>query len=94
MNFLSHILTGQLLEKDTSFEDDETSSKDTWYLRFIKNNRRLVAMAIPAIFFHLIWWGLAIRYNFWHHFEDKYYMTITMAFGSIIAGENAKKIKN
>ena len=91
---LSYTTTGQLLEKDTSFDDEETSAKETWYFRFMKNYPRLVAMAIPALFFHFIWWSLEFRYNLWHHFVDKYYMTITMAFGSILAGKNVKKKKS
>lgn len=52
--------------------------------------RRLKGVLAPAIFFHLIWWSYMIEHNKFHLFEEKYYMTITMIFGSMIAGATSE----
>jgi len=52
--------------------------------------RRLKGVLMPAIFFHLIWWSYMIKHDHFHLFEDKYYMTITMIFGSMIAGATSE----
>jgi len=50
------------------------------------NHRRHIGLILPALFFHFWWWGVFIKYDLWHLFKEKYFMTITMIFGSIIAG--------
>eukprot|EP00240_Pyramimonas_obovata_P004990 CAMPEP_0118931978 /NCGR_PEP_ID=MMETSP1169-20130426/8874_1 /TAXON_ID=36882 /ORGANISM="Pyramimonas obovata, Strain CCMP722" /LENGTH=404 /DNA_ID=CAMNT_0006874561 /DNA_START=81 /DNA_END=1295 /DNA_ORIENTATION=+ len=52
--------------------------------------RRLKGVVMPAIFFHLCWWSYMIKHDLFHLFEDKYYMTITMVFGSMIAGATSE----
>lgn len=52
--------------------------------------RRLKGVLMPAFFFHLIWWSYMIKHDLFHLFEDKYYMTITMIFGSMIAGATSE----
>ncbi len=64
------------------------SDETPWHVRLLVRHRRLLGLALPAAFFHFCWWGIAFRYNLWHLFRDKYFMSITMAFGSIIAGES------
>ena len=59
-----------------------------WHKRIIIRQRRLVGLVIPAAVFHALWWGIAIKYNVWHHFTDKYFIAITMIFGSMIAGQD------
>ena len=58
-----------------------------WHRKLMVKHRRIVGLLIPAGFFHFCWWGIAFRYNLWHLFETKWPMTITMIFGSMIAGE-------
>lgn len=53
-------------------------------------HRRLKGVLMPAAFFHLIWWSYMIKHDLFHLFEDKYYMTITMIFGSMIAGATSE----
>ena len=48
--------------------------------------RKLLGLALPALFFNLAWWAIMIKNDYWHLFPDKYYMSITMIFGSLIAG--------
>jgi len=52
--------------------------------------RRLKGVLMPAIFFHVCWWSYMIKHELFHLFEDKYYMTITMIFGSMIAGATSE----
>lgn len=48
--------------------------------------RKALAFMIPAIIFHFGWWAVMIKNDYWHLFPDKYVMSITMIFGSMIAG--------
>ncbi|XP_031560130.1 uncharacterized protein LOC116296266 isoform X2 [Actinia tenebrosa] len=57
-----------------------------WYKVVLVKHRRVVGLLLPALFFHFFWWGIFIKYDLWHLFLDKYYMSITMIFGSMIAG--------
>merc|ERR1719504_442227 len=45
---------------------------------------------MPAIFFHVCWWSYMIKHDLFHLFEEKYYMTITMIFGSMLAGATSE----
>lgn len=57
-----------------------------WHERLIVKHRRLVGVAIPFIFYQVIWWSSAINYDFWSLFPERYFISITMIFGSMIAG--------
>ena len=61
-----------------------------WYSKIIVKHRRLVGVLIPFTIVHFIWWTCAFRYNYWELFPDRYFMSITMIFGSLIAGDNDK----
>lgn len=55
--------------------------------------RRLKGVLMPALFFHAIWWSYMIKHDLFRNenlFEDKYYMSITMIFGSMIAGATSE----
>ena len=58
-----------------------------WHERLIVKHRRLVGVAIPFIFYQVIWWSSAINYDFWSLFPERYFISITMIFGSMIAGK-------
>ena len=58
-----------------------------WHERLIVKHRRLVGVAIPFIFYQVLWWSCAIEYSFWSLFPDRYFISITMIFGSMIAGK-------
>ncbi|XP_013381493.1 uncharacterized protein LOC106152450 [Lingula anatina] len=57
-----------------------------WYKIFMVRYRRIVAFAIPVTIIMFAWLSIMIRYNFWGLFTDKYFMTITMVLGSLVAG--------
>ena len=48
--------------------------------------RKLLAFALPALVFHFAWWAIAINNNLFYLFPQRYEMSITMIFGSMIAG--------
>lgn len=65
---------------------------------FLGRNRRVFGLLIPAVFFHIIWWSYMAREDLWHLFTEqsgakmipRYYMSITMMFGSMIAGSTSE----
>ncbi|XP_013411580.1 uncharacterized protein LOC106174526 [Lingula anatina] len=57
-----------------------------WYKKFMVKHRRIVAFAIPVSVIMFAWLSIMIRYNYWGLFTDKYFMTITMVLGSLVAG--------
>mmetsp|Transcript_15140 Transcript_15140/g.19849 ORF Transcript_15140/g.19849 Transcript_15140/m.19849 type:complete len:394 (-) Transcript_15140:478-1659(-) len=72
----------------------EVSPDAPWHVR----HRRAIAMFTPAIIFHLAWWTfMGITDNF-YLFNDRageggvprWYMTLTMLFGSMIAGATSE----
>lgn len=81
-----YFLEGQALTSTQAQALETFDPSAPWYQRLIVKHRRLVGVAIPFIFFQVIWWSCAIKYNFWSLFPDRYFMSITMVFGSMIAG--------
>lgn len=79
-------VSGQALTSTQAQALETLDPSAPWYQRLIVKHRRLVGVAIPFIFFQVIWWSCAIKYNFWSLFPDRYFMSITMVFGSVIAG--------
>lgn len=65
----------------------KASDKGTpWHIRMLAKYRRLISVAIPFLLVQVVWWTCAVKYDFWKYFPDKYFMSITMVFGSLIAG--------
>mmetsp|Transcript_26 Transcript_26/g.31 ORF Transcript_26/g.31 Transcript_26/m.31 type:complete len:418 (+) Transcript_26:135-1388(+) len=72
----------------------EISPDAPWYIK----HRRLLSMLAPAILFHIGWWSYMGRTNQFYLFNDKagegevprWYMTVTMLFGSMIAGATSE----
>ena len=87
-------LKGQALTA-TQTQALETLCADApWYKKLIVKHRRLVGVAIPFTFFQVIWWSCAVKYNFWSLFPDRFFMSITMIFGSMIAGKKRGNFTN
>ena len=55
--------------------------------RLLIKQRRVIGLLTPALFVHFFWWAFMIQFALWAYFKTKYYMTITMIFGSMVAGE-------
>ncbi|KAJ7353840.1 hypothetical protein OS493_032115 [Desmophyllum pertusum] len=81
-----YFLEGQALTTTQTQALEKLGPNAPWHERLIVKHRRLVGVAIPFIFFQVIWWSSAFKYNFWRYFPDKFYISITMIFGSMIAG--------
>lgn len=67
-------------------------------LRFVRH-RRLVAFASPGVIAHIIWWSYAfLNPSTFDLFTDvtgenetpNWYMCVTMAFGSMVAGATSE----
>ena len=79
---------GQALTTTQTKALEKLDPNAPWHERLIVKHRRLVGVAIPFVFYQVLWWSCAINYNFWQHFPDRYWISITMIFGSMIAGRN------
>ena len=55
--------------------------------RILVQHRRLLGVAIPFVFYQVLWWSCFIKYDFKSLFGDRYFISITMIFGSMIAGK-------
>jgi len=83
-----YFMEGQSLHDGTRRSD----SNAPWYVRY----RQLIGMAIPFCFFHIIWWSYMITNNEFYLFTQvvdhhpRYYMSITMIFGSLVGGATSE----
>ncbi|XP_013410247.1 uncharacterized protein LOC106173617 [Lingula anatina] len=57
-----------------------------WYQKAMILHRRIIGILIPSSLFLFIWLTIMAKRNLWHLFNEKYFMSITMVFGSLIAG--------
>ena len=78
-----YFLEGQSLNKSA----EKTLEVDHQKLPFHERYRKYLAFVIPFVFWHAIWWSLAIRYNFFQLYPTRYEMAVTMIFGATVAGE-------
>ena len=65
----------------------------TWTEKLLVKHRRLVGILTPLIFFELCWWCLAVKWNYFALFPDRYILSITMIFGATVAGKLAYSTK-
>lgn len=84
--FKKYFWEGQKLA-DTQHEALKNLPKDaSMWTKLVVKHRLLVGILIPLLFFEILWWLLAIRHNYFEYFPSRYLLTITMIFGSTIAG--------
>lgn len=72
--------------KEDEDDEDLNTSGNLSRERFLEKYRRLIAVLIPFLIVQFAWWAYAIRHSVWSKFEERYAMTVTMIFGSIVAG--------
>ena len=48
---------------------------------------RQVGILIPLTLYHFWWWAVMIHYNLWYNFKDKYFMSLVMILGGLVAGK-------
>lgn len=73
---------------------DSTYNPDAGWVKY----RKPIAMFTPALIVHIVWWTLMIKNDWFYLFTEasggrdkpRYYMSITMIFGSMIAGATAE----
>ncbi|KAJ1460410.1 sulfite exporter TauE/SafE-domain-containing protein [Pelagophyceae sp. CCMP2097] len=100
---LKYFCEGQLLDKKLSAKLEASDKELPWTIKY----RKQIAMAIPLVFVHVIWWTAMVRWNSFHLFTDQvgkqpqyrklchsgvrpWYMSVTMIFGSMIAGATSE----
>ncbi|CAM9652097.1 unnamed protein product, partial [Hapterophycus canaliculatus] len=86
----SKLWEGQTLKGDAAKNSDPSAS---WFAR----HRRLVAFISPGVIAHMIWWTYAATHpSTFDLFSDvtadtpNWYMCVTMAFGSMVAGATSE----
>ncbi|CAH1778996.1 unnamed protein product [Owenia fusiformis] len=57
-----------------------------WYTIALVKYRRFVGPAISATVVYFLWLAYMIKWNMWYLFVERYEMSVTMVFGSLIAG--------
>jgi hypothetical protein len=53
-----------------------------------------IGILIPLAFFEICWWVLAVRWDYFSLFHDRYLLSITMVFGATVAGKLSSKDVN
>lgn len=82
------IFAGQLHEKSPEvIGDDPDNPPVNGWRKYFDNSKRLIGLMVPVCITLILWFALVIRNNYWHHFNESWYMTVTMVFGSLIAGQ-------
>lgn len=81
---------GQLLDAKREAKLEAIDDGSPLLARIYKHHRKKIAMAIPATAIYIIWLGLMMQNDYWYVFKDKYYMSITMVFGSMFAGATSE----
>lgn len=82
-------LTGQLYQTETEVETGSDAEDDVSRQEGGERRRKVLGFIIPGLLFHFFWWAYMIRNNTWSVFNDKYFMSIVMIFGSAIAGKQS-----
>ncbi len=85
-----YVLVGQQLYKSAAIVDENAP----FYVR----HRRLLSMSLPALLVEIIWLAYMIDQNRMHlfngnigeHDSPRWYATVTMIFGSIVAGATSE----
>lgn len=84
--FVKYFFEGQKLN-DTQATAIENLSEDApWSEILLVKHRRIVGILIPLIFFQVCWWTLAVKWDYFQYFPDRYILSITMVFGATVAG--------
>ncbi|KAJ1462431.1 hypothetical protein M885DRAFT_557203 [Pelagophyceae sp. CCMP2097] len=64
---LKYFCEGQLLDKKLSAKLEASDKELPWTIKY----RKQIAMAIPLVFVHVIWWTAMVRWNSFHLFTDQ-----------------------
>ncbi|CAL2043571.1 unnamed protein product [Caenorhabditis brenneri] len=81
-----YLLEGQHLEDHQADKMAKLPDNPTFGQLLTIKHRKFVAMLIPFLFIHMLWWPTAFRYNFFQYYSQYWQMPVTMAFGSFVGG--------
>jgi len=84
--FRKYFLDGQKLEESLESKIQQMEGNLPWHEKY----RKYLAFLIPFVFWHSIWWSLAIRYDFFRLYPTRYEMAVTMVFGATVAGATSE----
>lgn len=57
---------------------------------FLKRHRKAIALCVPLLIVHAIYWTLAAEYGFWQYFCTRYKIAIVMSIAAFIGGGTAE----
>lgn len=80
------ILPGQSLNPSQAKAVAELPDDAPWYKKVLVKHRRIIGFLVPFTVYYFIWLSMAIKHDFFRYFPEKYFMTITMIFGGLVAG--------
>jgi len=92
--FKKYFLEGQEIDEKHAINKDDPNANYTW----IERNRQIVALAVPFVIVQVIWWSLMITQDWFHYYNEpfgdyskpRYWIAVTMIFGSMVAGSTAE----
>jgi hypothetical protein len=88
----TYFCEGQKLSSEAAKELSDAQAP--WHLKY----RKQIGMLMPFTLVHLIWWSQMVRHGSFQMFTNRvgsegtpaYYMSITMIFGSMLAGATSE----
>ncbi|CAD5119158.1 DgyrCDS7797 [Dimorphilus gyrociliatus] len=83
---IKYFFEGQMKRDDEDNEEFIRGEHFGGRSKFLKKYRRIIAVLIPFLIVEFLWFSYAIQHSIWEKFTTGYTMTLTMIFGSIIAG--------
>lgn len=98
--FVKYFCEGQATSKNLEKNENEieTAIKTEKPKTFVDRHRKVIGMSIPIILVHSVWWSYMITTDRFSLFDGKagangiprWYMSITMIFGSMLAGATSE----
>lgn len=92
--FKFYFLEGQEIDDEHKIDKDDPNANHSW----VQRNRQILALAIPFVIVQIIWWTLMITQDWFYLFNEpfgdfekpRYWIAVTMIFGSMVAGATAE----
>jgi len=89
--FVEYFVEGQKMDAKAADASDPNAT-------FLTRYRKPIAMLFPALIVHIVWWTLMVKNDWFYLFTEtsgskdkpRYFMSITMIFGSMLAGATAE----
>lgn len=94
MFFKLYFLEGQTIDEKHKIIKDDPNIKYSW----VQRHRHFLALAIPFVCVHTIWWSLMITQDWFYLFNEpfgdfgkpRFWIAVTMIFGSMVGGATAE----